>query len=130
MTVRATITGLGKYIPNKVLTNEDLEEMVDTSDDWITSRTGIKERRIAEDDESTSVLALKAAEEALEDAGLEAEELDLILVATVTPDMLFPATACILQKELGATSAAAFDLEAGCSGFVYGLGTASQFIET
>ncbi|MFW5998335.1 MAG: beta-ketoacyl-ACP synthase III [Halanaerobiaceae bacterium] len=130
MTLKATITGLGKYIPSKVLTNEDLEEMVDTSDEWITSRTGIKERRIAGDDEPTSKLALNAAEEALEDAGIKSEELDLILVATVTPDMFFPATACILQNKLGADKAATFDLEAGCSGFVYALGTASQFIET
>ena len=130
MTRRATITGLGKYIPSQVLTNEDLEEMVDTSDEWITSRTGIKERRIAADDEPTSELAIKASREALQEANLDAKELDLILVATVTPDMYFPATACILQDELGATSASTFDLEAGCSGFVYGLSTASQFIET
>lgn len=130
MTVRATITGLGKAIPDNVLTNEDLEEMVDTSDEWITSRTGIKERRIADDDVPTSELALEAAREALADASLKPEALDLILVATVTPDMVFPATACILQDKLGAKKAAAFDLEAGCSGFVYGLSTASQYIVT
>ncbi len=130
MTRKATITGMGKYIPSNILTNEDLEEMVDTSDEWITSRTGIKERRIADDDEPTSELAVNAAQEALEDAGVEPEDLDLILVATVTPDMFFPATACIVQDALGADNASAFDLEAGCSGFVYGLCTAAQFIET
>ncbi len=130
MSRKATITGLGKYVPPKVLTNKDLEEMVDTSDEWITSRSGIKERHIAEDDVPTSELALKASRAAIQDAGLEAINIDLILVATVTPDMPFPATACILQNQLGADKAATFDLEAGCSGFVYGLSVGSQFIES
>lgn len=103
--------------------------MVDTSDEWITTRTGIKERHIVEDDVSTSDIAFYAAQEALENSGLSAEELDLIIVATVTPDMPFPATACIVQERLGA-NAAAFDLEAGCSGFVYSLAVAAQFIES
>ncbi len=127
---RAAITGLGKYLPQNVLTNEDLEEMIDTSDEWITTRTGIKERRIAGEGVPTSKLALAASRIALKDAGIEAKELDLIIVATVTPDMFFPATACILQDKLGARKAATFDLEAGCSGFVYALGVGSQFIET
>ena len=126
---KATITGMGKYIPSRVMTNKELEEMVDTSDEWITSRTGIKERRIAADDEPSSELGFHAAKEALGKANLEAEELDLIIVATVTPDKLFPATACIIQHKLGAVNAAAYDLEAGCSGFVYAVNTASQFIE-
>lgn len=130
MARRATITGLGKYVPPKVLTNKDLEKMVDTSDEWITTRTGIKERHIADNDVPASELGLKAAREALQDSGLTAEELDLILVATVTPDMLFPATACIIQEKLGATKAATFDLEAGCSGFIYGLSVAASFIES
>jgi 3-oxoacyl-[acyl-carrier-protein] synthase III len=127
---RATITGMGKYVPSRILTNKELEEMVDTSDEWITTRTGMKERRIADDDMPTSVLALKSAQEALKDSGLDAKELDLIIVATVTPDMLFPATACIIQEQLGAVKAATFDLEAGCSGFVYALGVAAGFINS
>lgn len=130
MVRRATITGVGRYVPPRVLTNKDLEKMVETSDEWITARTGIKERRIAADDVPTSVLGLEAARKALADASLSPEDLDLILVATVTPDMVFPATACILQDMLGADKAAAFDLEAGCSGFVYGLCVGSQFIES
>ncbi len=127
--MKAKITGLGKFVPSRKLSNKDLEEIVETTDEWITTRTGIKERRIAEDDQSTSSLAVKAAHQALKDANVEAEEIDLIIVATVTPDMLFPATACIIQAELGAVNAAAFDLEAGCSGFLYALNTATQFIE-
>jgi 3-oxoacyl-[acyl-carrier-protein] synthase III len=130
MNRRATITGLGKYVPPKILTNKDLEEMVDTSNDWITTRTGIKERRIAEDNVPTSELAINASKIALKDAGIEAKDLDLIIVATVTPDMTFPATACLLQDRLGANKAAAFDLEAGCSGFVYALSVGTQFIMT
>lgn len=127
---KAGITGVGSYVPEKVLTNQDLEEMVDTNDEWIRSRTGIEERRIAEDETTTSDLAYEAAIEALEEAGLEAKELDLILVATVTPDMPFPSTACLLQDRLDAKKAAAFDLEAGCSGFVYALSVATQFVQT
>lgn len=123
------IIGLGCYVPDKVLTNFDLEKMVETSDKWIVERTGIKERRIASDNEATSDLAIKAAEQALQDAGVSADELDLIIVATATPDMFFPSVACILQDKLKATNAAAFDLAAGCSGFVYGLVTGSQFIK-
>lgn len=123
------ILGLGCYVPDKIITNFDLEKMVETSDKWIVERTGIKERRIASDDEATSDLAVKAAERALQDAGVSADELDLIIVATATPDMFFPSVACILQDKLKATNAAAFDLAAGCSGFVYGLVTGSQFIK-
>ncbi|MFW6378234.1 MAG: beta-ketoacyl-ACP synthase III [Bacillota bacterium] len=130
MNKKAVITGVGKYLPEKVLTNFDLEEIVDTSDEWIKQRTGIEKRHIAADDQPTSDLALRAAKEALEDANLSGEELDLIIVATVTPDMAFPATACLIQDKLGAKNAAAFDLEAGCSGFVYGLSVGSKFIES
>ncbi len=127
---KATIAGMGKYLPEKEMTNKDLEKIVDTNDEWIKSRTGIEKRRIAADDVPSSELGLKAAKEALKNAELDAEDLDLVLVATVTPDMPFPATACIIQEKLGANKAAAFDLEAGCSGFVYGISVASQFIET
>ncbi|MEC9488985.1 MAG: beta-ketoacyl-ACP synthase III [Halanaerobium sp.] len=125
---RAGITGLGSAIPEKVLTNKDLEKIVETSDEWIFERTGIRERRIVDEDTHTSDLAYQAAQKALEDAGIGAEELDLIIVATVSPDMAFPATACILQDKLGAKDTGAFDLQAGCSGFVYGITMASQFI--
>jgi 3-oxoacyl-[acyl-carrier-protein] synthase-3 len=110
------------------LTNADLEKMVNTSDEWITTRTGIKERRIAADGQSTSDLAVAAAQVALKRAGLDAEALDLVIVATITPDFVFPATACIVQQKLGARRAAAFDLEAACSGFIYGLVIGQQFI--
>jgi 3-oxoacyl-[acyl-carrier-protein] synthase-3 len=122
------IIGTGKYVPEKVLTNQDLEQMVETSDEWITTRTGIKERRMAADHEASSDLALKAAEAALENAGIAAEDLDLIIVSTITPDMFFPATACILQDKIGAKKAAAFDLSAACSGFIYALANAAHFI--
>lgn len=122
------IIGTGKYVPERVLTNADMEKMVDTNDEWIVSRTGIKERRIAAEHEATSDLAFHAAEKALQAAGITAEELDLIIVTTVTPDMAFPSTACLVQKRLGATKAAAFDLSAACSGFIYGLANASNFI--
>lgn len=127
---KATITGLGKYLPEKVMTNHDLEEIVDTSDEWIRKRTGIERRRIAADDQAASDLGVEAAREALADAEIEAGDLDLIIVATITPDMMFPATACIIQEKIGAKNAAAFDLEAGCSGFVYGVSVASNFIES
>lgn len=122
------IIGLGYCVPEKVLTNFDLEKMVDTSNDWIVERTGIKQRHIADDATATSDLAVKAAARALEDAGISADELDLIIVGTATPDMYFPSVACIIQDQLKATKAAAFDLSAGCSGFVYSLVTGSQFI--
>lgn len=124
------IIGTGKYVPEKVLTNSDLEKIVETSDEWIVSRTGIRERHIAAPEQATSDLAYEAAVRALASAGLTAEELDLIIVATITPDMAFPSTACILQDKLGAKGAAAFDLSAACSGFVYGLATANGFIQT
>jgi len=130
LTIRATITGLGKYVPEKILTNQDLEKMVDTSDEWITSRTGIKKRHIVNENETTADIGYLAAKKALEDANLAPEELDLIIVATVTPDMMFPATACLIQEKLGADRVAAFDLEAGCSGFVFGLTVAAQFIQS
>lgn len=124
------IIGVGSYVPEKIMTNQDLEKLVDTTDKWIVERTGIKERRIAEGHIATSDLAIKAAEQALIDAGITAKEIDLIIVATITPDMVFPAVACLVQDQLGAVNAAAFDLSAGCSGFVYGLTVASQFIST
>ena len=115
------ITGVGAYAPEKVLTNADLESMIDTSDEWITTRTGIRERRIAAPEQAASDLALPAARQALEAAGVDPKELDLVVVATATPDMLFPATGALLAEELGARGAAAYDLLAGCTGFVYAL---------
>lgn len=112
------------------MTNHDLEKIVDTSDEWIKTRTGIEKRRIAADDQAASDLGFEAAKEALKDAGITAAELDLIITATITPDMMFPATSCIIQDKLGAKNAAAFDLEAGCSGFVYGVSVAANFIES
>lgn len=123
-----SIVGVGAYVPERVLTNGDLERLVDTTDEWITSRTGIKERRMARPDQATSDLAAEAARRALANAGLKADDLDLIIVATVTPDMLFPSTACLVQEKLGARRAAAFDLEAACSGFIYALEVGMQFI--
>jgi 3-oxoacyl-[acyl-carrier-protein] synthase III len=118
------ITGVGSYVPEKVLTNADLERMVETSDEWITTRTGIKERRIAASTQAASDLALPAARQALEEAGTKAEEVDLVVCATATPDMLFPATAALVADELGAEEAAAYDLLAGCTGFIYALSQA------
>ncbi|HUB86674.1 MAG TPA: beta-ketoacyl-ACP synthase III [Verrucomicrobiae bacterium] len=123
-----SITGIGSYVPEKILTNADLEKMVDTSDEWITTRTGIKERHLAAKDEFTSDMAARAAQRAMKMAGVTADQIDLIIVATITPDMPFPATACLLQHKIGATRAAAFDLEAACSGFIYGLEIGQQFI--
>ena len=128
MTFAAGIIGIGCYLPEKKLTNQDLEKMVDTSDAWITERTGIKTRHIAAPDQATSDLAYEAAVRALADADTKPEELDLIIVATESPDYKYPSTACLLQARLGAKNAAAFDLSAGCSGFVYGLGIGSQSI--
>lgn len=122
------IIGVGKYVPKKVLTNTDLEKMVETSDEWITTRTGIKERRMVAKGEAASDLAAKAAKDALSDAKLDPHNLELIIVASITPDMQFPATACILQNILGAKHAVAFDISAACSGFVYALTIAEQFI--
>jgi 3-oxoacyl-[acyl-carrier-protein] synthase-3 len=113
-------------VPKRILTNADLERMVETTDDWIISRTGIKERRLAADDEFTSDLAANAALRAMKSGGIAPEEIDLIIVATITPDMPFPATACLVQQKIGARRAAAFDIEAACSGFIYALESASS----
>lgn len=126
--IRAKITGTGRALPEKVLTNFDLERMVDTSDEWIVARTGIRERRIAREGEYTSTFASAAALKALEAAGVEADEIDLIIVGTLTPDFPFPATACIVQQDIKATNAVCFDLSAACSGFVYALATAEKFM--
>jgi len=123
------IVGLGDYLPKKILTNADLEKMVDTTDEWITTRTGIKERRIARDDEATSDLAAAAAKDALKDAKIRPEDIDLIIVATITPDMLFPSTSCVVQSKIGAKKAACFDISAACSGYIYAMATAVQFIK-
>lgn len=124
------ISGIGTYVPEKVLTNDDLSKMVDTSHEWIVERTGIEERRIADENISSADLGVKAALKALEDANTSPEEIDLVLVTTATPDYIFPSTACIIQDEIGAKNAAAFDLQAGCSGFVYGMATGASFIMT
>jgi 3-oxoacyl-[acyl-carrier-protein] synthase III len=123
-----SITGVGSYVPEKILTNADLEKMVETSDEWITTRTGIKERRIAAADEFTSDLAAKAAAAAMKMAGVTPDEIDLIIIATLTPDMPFPSTACLVQCKLGAMRAAALDIEAACSGFIYALEIGQQFV--
>ena len=126
---RAAFLGVGHYTPDNVLTNADLEKLVDTSDEWIVERTGVRERRIATDEQAASDLAVPAATKALAQAGIAAEELDLIILGTVTPDYFFPSTACIVQNEIGAKNAAAFDMLAGCSAFIYGCNVAAQFIE-
>ena len=123
-----SITGVGSYLPSKILTNAELEKMVETSDEWITTRTGIKERRVAAKDQFTSDMAAEAAKRAMKMAGVSAEQIELIIVATITPDMPFPATACLVQQKIGARRAAAFDLEAACSGFIYALEVGQQFI--
>lgn len=125
---RVSIAGTGMYLPEKVLTNQDMEKIVDTTDEWILTRTGIRERHIAAEGEATSDLAAKAAQLAIADAGLTAADIDLIIVATVTPDMLMPNTACFVQNKIGAQNAFCFDLEAACSGFIYGIETARNFI--
>ncbi|MDY0406180.1 beta-ketoacyl-ACP synthase III [Virgibacillus sp. 179-BFC.A HS] len=124
------VLGTAHYVPDKVLTNKDMEKIVDTSDEWIRTRTGIEERRIADDDVDTSDMAYLAAKRALEDANVTAEEIDLIIVATVTPDSPFPSVACIIQDKLGAKNAAAMDAGAACAGFMYAMITGKQFIET
>jgi 3-oxoacyl-[acyl-carrier-protein] synthase-3 len=123
-----SIIGTGSYVPERILTNRDLEKIVETSDEWIRSRTGIGERRIAAPEEATSDMATNAALAAMSQAGVSAEQIDLIIVATVTPDMFFPATACWVQKKLGAIRAACFDVSAACSGFIYAMEIAQQFI--
>ncbi len=127
---RVRIVGTGHSVPERILSNADLERIVDTSNDWIVARTGIQERRVASDEEYTSVFAVEAARQAMEMAGVEASEVDLVLISTVTPDMPFPATACLVQEELGAKGATAFDLNAGCTGFVYGLSVAHQYMSS
>jgi 3-oxoacyl-[acyl-carrier-protein] synthase-3 len=128
--VPAEIVGLGVAVPPYVLTNADLEELVETNDQWITERTGIKERRVAGRDDSTALLGKRAAEQALKVAGIGVDEVDLVMVATASPDYTLPSAACILQLELGMTRGAAMDVIAGCSGFVYALATASQFVDS
>ena len=125
-----SIIGTGSYVPERVLTNDDLSKMVDTNDEWITSRTGIKERRIAAEGEATSDMAAEAARRALASAGITAADVDLVIVATVTPDMFFPSTACLVQKKIEAWNAVCFDMSAACSGFLYALQTARHFINT
>ncbi|HRO68031.1 MAG TPA: beta-ketoacyl-ACP synthase III [Pseudobdellovibrionaceae bacterium] len=127
---RSRVAGTGSYLPEKLLTNADLEKMVETNDQWITERTGIQRRHLAADGENTSDLALKASQKALAEAGLTAQDLDLVLVATVSGDQVMPSTACVLQSKLGCRQIMAFDLSAACSGFVYGLSVADQFIRT
>ncbi|MEI7817912.1 MAG: 3-oxoacyl-ACP synthase, partial [Desulfuromonadales bacterium] len=124
------ITGTGSALPGKILTNAELEHLVDTSDEWITTRTGIKERRIAAEGEYTSTFAAEAARRAMAMAGVQPEEIDLIILGTVTPDFPFPSTACIVQDLIGATNATAFDLSAACSGFIYGLSIAEKYIRS
>ncbi|NIK68790.1 3-oxoacyl-[acyl-carrier-protein] synthase-3 [Paenibacillus sp. BK720] len=124
------IIGTGKYVPDRILSNKELEQMVETNDEWIVTRTGIRERRLAAAEQATSDLAYQASLKAIEAAGITIEDLDLIIVSTITPDTFFPSTACLLQEKLGAKKAAAFDLSAACSGFIYGLATASNMIAT
>ena len=123
-----SILSVGSYVPDRILRNADLEKMVETSDEWILTRTGIKQRRIAAENEFTSDMATEAARRAMEKADVEPDQIDLIIVATITPDMVFPATACLVQQKLGANRAAAFDVEAACSGFIYALEIGQQFI--
>ena len=129
-TRRAKVTAVSHYLPERLVTNKELEKIVDTSDEWITERTGIRERRVVAKGQGTSDLGAAAAKRLLEKRGLDATEIDLIIVATVTPDMFFPSTACLVQAKIGATKAWGFDLSGACSGFVYALATAAQFIQT
>jgi len=130
MAMYSKITGTGSYLPEKILTNIELESMVDTSDEWIQSRTGIAQRHIASDDQRASDLALEASYKALDASGLKAQDIDLIILATTTPDMIFPSTACILQEKLGIADGPAFDVQAVCSGFIYALATADMFVSS
>jgi len=126
---RASITAVGHYVPEKILTNADLEKMVDTNDEWIRTRTGIRERHILKKG-ATSDLAVKAVQQVLTNRGITAEEIELIIVATITPDMMLPATACVVQEKIGASKAWGFDLNAACSGFLYAVSVGARFIET
>ncbi|GAB4191420.1 MAG: ketoacyl-ACP synthase III [Simkaniaceae bacterium] len=128
--MKARIISTGSYLPKKILSNHDLEKMVDTSDDWITTRTGMKERRLAAADEFTSDMGCKAAERAIAKAGIDPEEIDFVLFATLTPDFVFPSTACLVQSRLGLINAAAIDIQAACSGYLYALSMAKSFIES
>lgn len=130
MEKRARIRAIARFLPEKVMTNADFEKIVDTSDEWIVTRTGIKERRVASEGEESSTMGAKAAKIALERAGLQADRVDLILVATLTPDYIFPSTACLIQKEIGADNSAAIDIQAACSGFVYGMNLAKAYIDS
>ena len=130
MSCKAKIIGFGAYLPEKILSNQDLEKIVETSDEWITSRTGMKERRLAASDEFTSDMGYEAAKKALDDSGIKAEDIDLILVATLTPDYIFPSTACLIQEKIGAVSAAAMDVQAACTGYIYALSVAKAYIES
>ncbi|HEX7066738.1 MAG TPA: beta-ketoacyl-ACP synthase III [Candidatus Limnocylindria bacterium] len=130
MTTNALITGWGMYAPSRVMTNDDLAKLVDTNDEWIVTRTGIRERRIAADGETTTMLSVNAARDALAVAGLDPAELDLVIVATCTPDYPLPATSVLVASELGATRAAGFDLQAACSGFLYGLASGTSFVRS
>ena len=125
----ARIAGIGSFLPEKVVTNKDLEKTMDTSDEWIRERTGIKRRHVVSDDETTSSIGLIAAQRAMKDAGVSAKEIDLIIVGTATPDKIFPSTACIIQRRLGIKGSAAFDVHAACSGFVYAMDIANRFIQ-
>ncbi len=127
---KAFIKGIGHYVPEKVLTNKDLEKMVDTNDEWIRTRTGIVERRIAADNETSSTMGAEAAKKAIEMAKINPEDIDLIITNTITPDMFFPNTSALIQTIIGAKNAGVFDIEAACSGFIYGLAIANQFIKT
>ncbi len=130
MPTKAVITGIGHAVPSKILSNADLEKLVETSDDWITQRTGIKERRIAGPEETSSTLGLEASQKALSQAGVDAKDIDLVICGTVTGDMPFPATSCLIQDRIGATRAGAYDIGAACAGFIYSLANASAMIES
>ncbi len=129
-TFRAVVAGTGAYLPEKILTNQDLEKSLDTSDAWITERTGIRERRIAAEEESSSSMAAKAGKQALEDGGISPEDVDMLIVCTSSPDVLFPSTACFVQNELQAFGSAAYDISAVCSGFIFGLSVTEQYLKT
>ena len=128
--VHVRIAGIGSYLPEKVLTNKDLEQIMDTTEEWIRERTGILRRHIAADNETTGSMALEAAKRALDDAGVNADEIDLIILGTATPDKIFPSTACIVQRQLGIKGSPAFDVSAACSGFMFGFDLANRYIQT